>query len=165
MLKGELEKVSRDLSVTGATVNNATSSRVNLTWSAEGSREAQAGQRRRVSPFPGMPAPLWFPPSWPHTRTRNLILPACQSTRAVARFKLPAGWQVKDLPEIHKQNSFGSVDWSVKLAQEAGGTVAEVTYQVVLERSLAAPDGYPFFLEFMGWLEKGWRMQVELEKA
>jgi len=164
-LKGILEQGAGTLSVTAATVNNATSSRASLDWSAEGSREAGAGRRRLVEPFPGMPAPLWLPPSWPQKRTRNLILPVCQTTRAVSRFKVPPGWKLKEPPESHEGNSFGSVDWSVKLVQEGDATVAEVEYQVVLERSLASYEDYAGFLAFMGWLQKGWRMQVELEKA
>ena len=162
-LKEKLEKAQGDFTVTLAEVAHATEIRQPTALKAEGSCPLEEGRSRSFKPFPGLADPLVLPAAWPAQRSYPIVLPFRHEFTAVSRFRIPAGWKLRDEPDFARENLFGKVTWQVRPG--AGpDLVAEVTYTLTVKTPLAPETADRPLRDFLGWMEAATRRTLALER-
>lgn len=151
-LKERFEKSLKGASITLAEVKNVTQIDQPPTWKVEGVREAESGRTRKIHPFPGQPWALSVPSSFPKKREMPIVMPYLQVHRATSRVTCPAGKTLIAPPDLHYQNTYGSVFWTATPLEGKSGL--EITMEVRVETFAAAPSTYEQLKEFLGWVEE-----------
>jgi len=163
-LKQAFEDRSKLLTVTRAEVLHATDPELNLTWEVAGTRAVEGLRTREVVPFPGLPAPVALPRSWPETRTRPIQMDDCRVLNATCRFRVPRGWKLAAPAGLKEANAWGSVDWTAVATPDPEGTRVDVAFKVDASRLVGPGKDHLAFRTFLGWVEKGLDMGLTLVK-
>jgi hypothetical protein len=165
-LKEELEGVARGqgLVISSAGVENATSPKLNLLWTASGSMEIDEGRRRTFDPFPALPMPISAPDEWPDTRTQPIVLPYCMAFGASSRIELPEGVTLRAEDPIQESNSVGQVRWALSKVGGGNGRTWEVAFTVTISKAILAESEYDATRAFLKWVTEGRARKLVLEK-
>lgn len=162
-LKERFEKALTSLVVERAEVQHSGDAKVDLSWQLEGVLEREAGRKRVVDPFPGMPWPLWVPSKVDDQRKAAIVIPYLSSQVATATFKVPEGFTMPPHEELKREGEFGRVFW-LPTYDPATRTV-KVVLRVDVQTVHADAAAWPAFRTFLGWVEDACRRQVTLVKG
>ncbi len=162
LLKEKFEKEMKNLAVASAEVRNTSDAKASVTWHLKGSLEREAGRKRVLDPFPGMPWPLWVPAKLDDSRTAPIVLPYQATQLAIATFQVPRGYTMGPQQELKQQNLFGRVFWVPAFDPATG--MGKVVLRVEVT-ALSAPSAqWAEFKQFLGWIEDACRRQVTLSR-
>lgn len=171
-LAGQSKKLKEDFSerlkeaeITRAEVLNAQNPDANLEWVVEGRREQDSGRRRTVSPFPGMPSPVWIPPSLPAQRKDPIVIPYQRIVLAESVITLPQGFRHGTFTPLVKSNPFGVVRWSAEATEAEGKPALKVSLRVESHGLFFPASEYGAFKEFLGWVDDARSRTLILEKG
>ncbi|GLH72021.1 hypothetical protein GETHLI_05230 [Geothrix limicola] len=161
-LKKKFEAALKDMAVSEATVFNAADPKKNVSWRVKGFIEREAGRSRTVTPFPGMPWPLWVPSELDQTRKTPIVLPYMSTQVALSHFKVPHGFTPRLLADLHDENEFGKVVWA--LSFDPTTREVKVALRVEVRANSKGADRWESFKAYLGWIETACRRQIVLVK-
>ena len=161
-LREAMEKNIPDSAIRTATVREATNPDANVAWDVEGTLDQPAGQSFQVDPFPGLPSPLPLPAAWPDQRTEPIVMPHLGIQLATCEFQVPAGFALKPLEPLAKENSFGRVNLRIATTGEGDAARVRVAMRVDVLRPSAPAEAYAELRTFLGWVEAARRTGLVL---
>jgi hypothetical protein len=161
-LKEDLEEDLVGATISKAEVHEAHSAGLNVRWEVEGRVEREAGRRRTVRPFPGLPAPLPAPDSLPESRSMLIVLPYARTHAASSQIHVPEGYRLAPVEPFNKANVVGTVSWS---AAQASPELAKVALKVEIQSALHPPEHYAALKEFLAWVREARGRVLTLERA
>lgn len=165
LLKERFEKALKGAAISKAEVLHASDPKQAVTWLVEGTRERNGGRQRQVSPFPGMPWPLWVPDVFPETRKLPIVMPYLQVHRSKSVIHVPKGQIARPTSSLEHANSLGKVTWAMETKTVGEASVVEVTLEITLESMFLAPDAYGQLKDYLGWISEACRRTVIIDKA
>lgn len=148
-----------------ATVRNASTWGKPVALEAEGVKDGEEARRVQVSPFPGMPRPLWVPSEWPSIpRVDTVVMPYCFTWTADTTIHVPEGWTAS-LPEpLSATTPFGTVTWIARPAEGSGGRDIQVHYEVVVTAMFGTTSSINGLKSFLAAMDEGWKRRVTLDR-
>ena len=164
-LRRQFEDSNKSFIIDHAEVFHATDPRENVAWHVEGHQECEAGRRREVVPFPGIPWPLIPPGSWPPERKDLIVLPYCSVQLASTTFTIPKGFQLIPMESVTHSNPFGKVAWIIKTTDNPECSEVKLFFRVDILKSVAQATEYEALKEFVGWIQEGATRTLLLEKG
>ena len=163
-LKEDMEKAMKDATITNAQVLGALDPDQNVHFQVEGKLDLPTGTFN-LDPFPGMPAPLWLPGTWPEPRTVPIMMEYLRTQDASCDFTLPPGYALSGVPAFQKENSFGKVLLQVTQKSQGASTLVHVTFRVELLRLSGPASAEGELRTFIGWVKEAYQAMLTLEKA
>lgn len=162
LLKEQFEKEQKNQTISEARVDHVTDAAEGVSWVVEGIAEREPSRRRVVTPFPGMPSPLWVPDKMDETRSVLIVLPYLATQIGQSSFEVPKGYTFNPQEEYRKQNQFGSVQWSV--FYDADSRRVAVHFRTQTTSIKEGADSWTAFKEFLGWVQEAYLRTVVLTK-
>ncbi|HJW72601.1 MAG TPA: hypothetical protein VJ486_07060 [Geothrix sp.] len=165
LLKEDLERELKNLTLSKTEVFHAQDQLHNLSWKAEGHLDLDPSRVREVLPFPAMSMPLGVPDELPGDRTEPILIPFRCTHLAISRFEVPQGYICAALPSIRNENRFGSVNWRTELESKDGSNFVNVVLRVDVAGFYEKPEAYADLKTFLAWIKEVSHKTVLLERT
>lgn len=160
-LKEAMERGIRDAVITRASVLEAWTPDQGTRWEVEGKLELDATETLAVDPFPGMPAPLPLPTTWPDHRAVPIVMDYLRIQEGECELRLPPGYALQPVAPFQRQNRFGKVLFTAK---ERTPAVVDVQFRVEVRDLFEPASAEPQLRQFLAWVEEAYHRTLTLEK-
>lgn len=160
-LKERMEQAIKDASITRASVFEVWNPDQPAHWEVEGSLELASTATLSLDPFPGMPAPLPLPTTWPESRTVPIVMDYLRVQEGECELHLPPGYALQKVAPFRRENRFGSVLFT---ADPVDAATVKVRFKVELRDLFEPASAEPQLRQFLAWVEDAYHRRLLLEK-